>query len=130
MTQAVTAGQSAEARLQAATQLRKLNRSSRSASEANLAGISNGGGGGGGGGKRSPSPEVIQSAFRSEQLMPAPAGNAAGPGGGARLERVESGRALSDADAAIDVEAAAPAAVSRVSFEGGKDEEQGSMPRP
>lgn len=68
MIKAVTAGQTKQQRLQAATQLRNLNRSSRSASEANLAAIHNGTARAG---KRSPSPEVLQAASRlGEQLVP------------------------------------------------------------
>ena len=57
----VAAGPSAEARLQAATQLRKLNRNSRSNSETGLNSILKG--------TRAPSPEVLQS-VPSESLMP------------------------------------------------------------
>lgn len=91
MTQAVTAGRTAASRLQAATQLRNLNRSHRSASEANLSALA--------GGKRSPSPEVLMAARRGESLVPpATPGEVAKSGrrasNGSKLQRIQSDNCL------------------------------------
>lgn len=96
MTQAVTVGKTAQARLQAATQLRNLNRSTRSTSNPNLAAIVSSGSRERLG-RRSPSPEVLMSAVRAEQLVPPPMpSEASSPlrapsdSNGSRLPRIES----------------------------------------
>lgn len=128
MTQAVTAGQTAEARLQAATQLRNLNRSHRSTSEANLSAIANGNARPG---MRSPSPEVLKAVRRGEQLVPpttpsevATATIVSRRGStGSTLERVESSNTLEPPEPDVEPEPEPePGTGPSVSFAGDEDQ--------
>jgi hypothetical protein len=135
MTQAVTVGKTAQARLQAATQLRNLNRSTRSTSIPNLAAIANSGSRG----RRSPSPEVLMSAVQTQQLVPPPmssdvssSSRARSNSAGSKLPRIESNN-TQEQESHLEQEAEPePEERASVSFADGElpDEETGLAPRP